>query len=476
MTAQPPPDPAAARWRRVEEICDTALRLSESERDAYLASACGHDDELRREVEALLSHEQTAKGFLSAAPEAAVAMRALSEPGRDLAGSRLGDYEILTKLGEGGMGIVYRARDHRLDRDVALKVVTRQSGADDFTRLRSEARAAARLNHANICTVFEVAVTDGVACIAMEWIEGTPLSAAIPRGGWPIDRVCRTGRQIAEALEHAHANGITHRDLKSSNVMIRRDGHVKVIDFGIAERAVRSVDLTETQPAIAQGLMGTLSYLAPELLKGAQPDARSDLWSLGVVLFEMTTGRLPFDGSGAPDLAAAILRDAPPSLPRTVTPVLARVIERCLAKNPSDRPGGAAEVALALNVVNPGAEAPEGGNTKWMWAAAVATVAVLAITYPWWPRDDTGAAVMRFENPAQVTTTTGVEEFATWSPDGRTLAYSASRTGHLVDDLGYLGHPTRQRRADQPHRGLRRPQHVSFVVPQRRAHFILVVT
>ena len=434
MTAQPP-DPAAARWRRVEEICDTALRLSESERNAYLASACGEDDELRREVEALLSHERTANGFLSAAPEAAVAMRALSEARRDLTGSRLGDYEIVAKLGEGGMGVVYRARDHRLDRDVALKVVTRQNGADEFARLRSEARAAARLNHANICTVFEVAVTDGVACIAMEWIEGTPLSAAIPKGGWPADRVCRAGRQIAEALEHAHAHGITHRDLKSSNVMIRRDGNVKVIDFGIADRAVRPVDLTETQPPMARGMIGTLSYLAPELLKGDQPDARSDLWSLGVVLFEMTTGRLPFDGSSAPNIAAAILRDPPPPLPRAVAPGLSRVIERCLAKDPRERPAGAAEVALALNVANPGADVREGRRPNRIWAAGLAaTVALAVAAYMWWPQNSTGAAVMRFENPAQVTTTTGVEEFAEWSPDGRMLAYSASTTGHLVDD------------------------------------------
>ena len=433
MAAQPPPDPVAARWRRVEEICDAALGLSGSEREACLVAACGGDPTLRREVESLLAHEQSANGFLSV-PERSAAAWVLAEQGRDLTGTRLGAYEIVAKLGEGGMGVVYRARDSRLDRDVALKLVTHRTSGDDFARLRGEARAAARLNHPNICTVFEVAIADGVAGIAMEWVEGATLSAAIPNGGWPSDRVCRVGRQIADALAHAHANGVTHRDLKSSNVMIRPEGRVKVIDFGIADRVVRPIDQTETERPMWSGLAGTLSYLAPELLNGAPPDARSDLWSLGVLLYEMAAGRLPFVGSGAPKLAAAILRDPPPRLPSSVTPELSKVIDQCLAKEPSDRPASAAEVAAALE--KHGAR-PVDVRKRSMGTPALAGALALAITamgaYLSWPNAQVPLDPLRFGNPKPVTTALGVEEFAAWSPDGRTLAYTASATGHIVD-------------------------------------------
>jgi serine/threonine protein kinase len=372
----PFPEPDAGRWRRVEEICDAALKLSESERDAYLADACGSDRELRREVEALLAHEHTADGFLSAAQNAA-AVQALSEPGRDLSGSRLGDYEILNKLGEGGMGIVYRAHDHRLDRDVALKLVTRQSGTDNFARLRNEARAAARLNHPNICTVFEATVSDGVACIAMELVDGAPLNASIPSGGWPSNRVCTVGRQIADALAHAHAHGVTHRDLKSSNVMIGPEGGAKVIDFGIAYRVMRPVDQTETERSLPSGLAGTLSYLAPELLNGGAPTAQSDLWSLGIVLYEMAAGHVPFAGNGAPELAAAILRDRPAALPAGIAPELSRVIEQCLAKNPADRQASAAAVATALEM-----PVDAVGDRKRSLAAPVLAAAIAVASVP----------------------------------------------------------------------------------------------
>jgi serine/threonine protein kinase/Tol biopolymer transport system component len=423
----------ANRRRRVDEICDAALQFDGPERAAYIASECDGDAPLRAEVESLLAHEQAASGFLSV-PQVFDAVRALAQHDRDLTGTRIGPYEVVAKLGEGGMGVVYRAHDTRLDRDVALKLVTHNDTAGGFARLRREARAAARLNHPNVCTVYEVAVAKDAACIAMEWIDGAPLSAAIPNNGWSANQVCAIGRQIAEALAHAHANGVTHRDLKSANVMLRSDGRVKVIDFGIADRALRPTDQTETHAALAPGLAGTLSYLAPELLKGSTPDARSDLWSLGVLLFEMATGRLPFAGSGAPRLAAAILRDPPPALPSSLTTALSTVIEQCLAKEPSDRPASAAAVAAVLeDAEQPHLNVRRRSLGTPALAAALAIAAIAVGTYLLWPNDQDSAAPMRFGNPKPVTTALGVEEFAAWSPDGRTLAYMASASGHLVD-------------------------------------------
>jgi len=425
----------ANRRRHIEDVCDAALQLEERDRSAYLAEACGPDAALRRAVEDLLAYEHAARGFLSS-PRVFDTLSAVWPDGQSLVGTRLGPYQVVALLGHGGMGAVYRARDARLDRDVAIKVV-RHYTTDGVSRLRNEAKAVARLNHPSICTVYEVAVADGIACIAMELIDGVPLSSAIPNAGMPAERVRAIGRQIAEALDHAHANGVIHRDLKGANVMLLRGDRVKVIDFGIADRAIRPTDQTETDRGVSSGLSGTLPYLAPELLRGAAPDARSDLWSLGVVLFEMATGRRPFTGETAPHLTAAILRDPHPPLPQGVTTALSTIIEQCLVKDPARRPASAMEVAAALQQAmrrrTPRAETRTGGMVGRAAIAALAVVSIAAMSYAVWPSPDPTPAPMRFGNPKLVTTTTGVEEFAAWSPDGRTLAYSASVTGHLVD-------------------------------------------
>ena len=432
MPPTSPAGPDQERWRRLETICDAALRLEGSERAAYLDTACEGDPAVRAEVERLLAHEHTADRFLDASPGAAAAALLAGDSGLAL-GKQFGDYRIEQRLGEGGMGVVYRAHDARLDRDVALKLVAdvHLSADGGRRRLRDEARAAARLNHPNVCTVHEVSTIDGATCIAMELIEGTSLREILARSPLSPDRVGRVGRQIAEALDHAHAHGIIHRDLKSANIMLRPDGHVKVIDFGIADRMVRSGDQTETARSgtATDGFRGTLAYAAPELLEGSTPDARSDLWSLGVVLFEMATGRRPFDGETTSQLTAAILRDPIPALPAGVPPALARVIGRCLARVPGDRPAGANEVALSLEGMS--SAEPHAGAARRTGlvipAAAAAVVAALALDATYF-RDD---QPMRFVNPVQVTNAVGVEESPAWSPDGRMLAYAASPTGDL---------------------------------------------
>ena len=433
MPPTPHPGPDGERWRRLETICDAALKLEPAERAAYLDAACAGDAALRAEIEDLLAHEYTAERFLDASPAAA-----LPPTGASLVGQQLGGYRITQRLGEGGMGVVYRAHDTRLDRDVALKLVADGHITVDggSRRLQHEARAAARLNHPNICTVHEVTTLDGVTGIAMELIEGTSLRSTLESGPLAPDRVARIGQQIADALDHAHANGVIHRDLKSSNIMLRPDGRVKVIDFGIADRMVRPGDETETARSRASGgFMGTLAYAAPELLQGAAPDARSDIWSLGVVLYEMTAGRLPFEGRTESDLAAAILRDPWPPLPAATPPSLARIIERCLSRMPHDRPARAGEVASALDVASVAGRTGATG-TRRRFAAVAATVAgMLAIALPAiYLRNNDGPSAgepVRFENPIQVTNAVGVEESPAWSHDGRMLAYSASPTGDL---------------------------------------------
>lgn len=216
-------------------------------------------------------------------------------------GKTLGHYHIEEKLGEGGMGVVFRARDTKLERDVALKLVSDSStSAEAHARLLAEARAASALNHPNVATVHEVSEHEGQGFIVMELVPGRPLSQSISTGGLPADTCLRYGAQIAAALEHAHGRGVIHRDLKSANVVITPDGHAKVLDFGLARWLPKS-DLTEITRSkeslrTSDAIVGTLHYMAPELLRGEPAGAQTDIWALGVILYEMAAGKLPFEG------------------------------------------------------------------------------------------------------------------------------------------------------------------------------------
>src|SRR3972149_4806516 len=253
-------------------------------------------------------------------------------------GRTLGHYRVLEKIGAGGMGGVYRAHDERLARDFALKVPPASSFADQTARARllREARTASKLNHPHICTIHEVGEADGQAYIAMELVEGRPLSELVSGQALPTERVGRYGQQIADALAHAHERGVVHRDLKSANVVITAEGRAKVLDFGLAKR-LREEELeegTRSQASLtAEGaVMGTLAYMAPEQLRGQAADARTDIWALGVVLHEMLAGERPFQGNSGYELSAAILREKPGPLPAKVPVPVRAVVERCLAK------------------------------------------------------------------------------------------------------------------------------------------------
>ena len=272
-------------------------------------------------------------------------------------GQVLGHYRILEKIGEGGMGVVYRGHDEVLDRDVALKVVKKDANLDLTTgkTLLHEARASSALAHPNICTIYEVGETNGELYIAMELVEGKSLRALIGNTGLPAETVLRYGVQIASALVRAHDKGIIHRDLKSANIVVTADGLVKVLDFGIAKHIDSEVSQRTTlmfdSSQQASAVSGTLTYMAPEVLRGEGADYRSDLWALGVVLYEAASGQLPFVGRTTFDISSAILREMPKPLGPPVPAGLWAIIQRCLVKEPMQRYRRAGEVQAALEAV-----------------------------------------------------------------------------------------------------------------------------
>jgi TolB-like protein/Tfp pilus assembly protein PilF len=272
-------------------------------------------------------------------------------------GRTLGHYHLLERIGSGGMGVVYRARDDRLERDVVIKALPEDMVADEVARARllREARSAASLNHPRVCTIHEVGEDAGHVFIAMERVDGHPLTERIGPTGMPPQTVLRYGVEIADGLAHAHARNVIHRDLKSANVMVTSEGHIKVLDFGLARR-VRAADATTlVAPSLSLtesgAIVGTPHYMSPEVLHGAEADARSDVWALGVLLHEMASGAMPFTGQTAFEVAAAIMHAEPGPLPSPVPAGLRAVIGRCLEKDPAHRYAGAGEVRAALEAL-----------------------------------------------------------------------------------------------------------------------------
>jgi len=272
-------------------------------------------------------------------------------------GNQLGHYRILTRIGAGGMGVVYMALDEHLQRRVALKRLNTLKFTDKFARVQlfEEARNASSLNHPNICTIYDIGEVDDEIYMVMELIDGQPLSRLVAERSLPTADIISYGIQIADALVHAHAHGIVHRDLKSSNVVVRADGLAKVVDFGLSRRfehqrpdaLTRSLGRHNSMGAI----MGTIQYLAPEVLRGNSADERSDVWSFGVVLYELAAGTLPFGGETAFSAGAAILQQPPAPLPGRLPLGLRTVIERCLSKSVIERYQGFGEIACELRAI-----------------------------------------------------------------------------------------------------------------------------
>src|SRR5882672_7555507 len=281
-------------------------------------------------------------------------------------GTKLGPYEIVAQLGAGGMGEVYRARDTRLERDVAVKVLpaTLASDANLRQRLEREARAVSKLSHPHICTLHDIGHQDGVDFLVMELVEGETLEHRLVKGPLPSDQVLRYAAQIADALAKAHKVGITHRDLKPANIMLTKSG-AKLMDFGLAQ----TVLTMEQSKLTGEGtIVGTFQYMAPEQLEGKEADARTDIFALGEVIYEMATGKPAFTGKSRASLIASILVSEPPPITQLqplAPPVLERIVKKCLAKDPDERWQSASDLASELEWI------AEGGSSAMSRAPAI---------------------------------------------------------------------------------------------------------
>jgi Tol biopolymer transport system component len=371
-------------------------------------------------------------------------------------GARLGPYEIVAPIGAGGMGEVYRARDTKLNRDVALKILPDAFAADHdrLTRFTREAQTLASLNHPNIAQIHGLEDSSSVHALVMEFVDGADLAQRLVHGPIPADETLAIARQLAEAIEAAHEQGIVHRDLKPANIKVRGDGTVKVLDFGLAKAfegsatpmAAGSLSLSPTyaSPAVtgAGMVMGTAAYMSPEQAKGKVVDKRADIWSFGVVLYEMLTGRALFQGETASEVMASVIMREPDlgALPASVPPSLRYVIGRCLVRDPKRRLRDIGEARLALagadltQTTAAAAEPPKRSLTRWLGALAAALAVALTITgfVLWRVATSTPAQpVMRFDilPPDQSSIALVARPSVALSPDGSTLAFVAVAKG-----------------------------------------------
>lgn len=340
------------RWRQASRILEMALERNPEQRAAYLDEVCANDDELRQEVESLLLASAQAGSLLDSPAMAMAAPLFVGDSVKTLLGQSIGHYKIITALGTGGMGEVYLAQDNRLGRQVALKLLPAHLSGDSdrLRRFEQEARAASSLNHPNVCMIHEVGeMEDGRHYIVMEHIDGVTLRERIAINPLKLREVLDAAVQVASALEAAHAAGVVHRDIKPENIMLRRDGYLKVLDFGLAKLTEQLTGRHTIEPeAPTRGMvktdagvvMGTVAYMSPEQTRGQDIDARTDIWSLGVVLYEMVTGRVPFEGGTNSDLIVSILEREPKPLTSflpTPPPELQRIISKALRKDREER-------------------------------------------------------------------------------------------------------------------------------------------
>jgi Tol biopolymer transport system component len=364
---------STTRWHRVEQICQDALDRPAAERPAFLLAACDGDALLRHEVEGLLMHEAAASAFLES-PTGAVAAAVMEPMSPRLSGHRVGAFDVGPLLGVGGMGEVYRARDTRLDRDVAIKILPEAFAhdAERVARFQREAKMLASLNHPHIAAIYGLEESAGVNLLVMELIEGHDLSQRVARGPIPIDEALAIATQVAEALEAAHKEGIIHRDLKPANIKMRADGTVTVLDFGLAKAMEPAAESSQSPaiatPAVTQAgmILGTAAYMSPEQARGKAVDTRADIWAFGAVLFEMLTGQRAFPGEDLADTLAAVVKMDPKwdALGADVPARVRQVLRVCLQKDPRQRAQAIGDVRLALEGAFETAALPGGTRVR----------------------------------------------------------------------------------------------------------------
>jgi serine/threonine protein kinase/Tol biopolymer transport system component len=445
------------RRRRIDDLCDAALDQDDRERAGFLAAACGADAGLRKEVESLLVHAHKSDGFL-ATPMGELAARIMADHyGESLVGRQFGSLQIVSLLGAGGMGEVYRARDTRLGRDVAVKVVADrfQSVPDRLARFELEARVLATLNHPHIAAIYGLEEAGGILGLVLELVEGRTLAERVADGPLPLTEALGVARQIADALEAAHDKGIIHRDLKPANIKMTPAGTVKVLDFGLAkvfagaEPGEEGQTLSIGADASREGLIeGTAAYMSPEQARGKAVDKRTDIWAFGCVVFEMLTGRPPFRGETASDTIAAILEHEADwsQLPAQTPAGIRRLLLRCLDKDPKrrlrdigdarldiDDPSSGGSIAPPPAPSEPVRQNPKrrGPGIRLAWSSAAAGLLIIVSMAAWrlkaseyfWRDPLEGATA------SKVTDFAGAEHHAAISRDGKFVTYLSDRDG-----------------------------------------------
>ncbi len=378
------------KWERIQSLFLKALDLPAEERAPFLDTACTDDVELRREVESLLAHdgadEQIANAFEGAA-------QSLFSSLSIKPGTKVGDYQIQKLIGSGGMGEVYQARDERLARDVAIKVLPPflTNDPDRLRRFEQEAQATAALNHPNILAAYQMGVYEGAPYLVSELLEGSTLRELMKRGPQPSRTAIEYAVQIARGLAAAHRKGITHRDLKPENLFVTKDGHVKILDFGLAKLTSAS---KAGEPATEAGrVMGTVGYMSPEQVRGEAADYRTDFFAFGAIFYEMLSGQRAFKKPTTAETMSAILNEDPPGISQlvpTAPPALQRVVHRCLEKSREQRFQSASDLAFALEALSDsgaiGATAVKTGQVHWRSLAGVALVTAIVVAglATWW--------------------------------------------------------------------------------------------
>jgi serine/threonine protein kinase/Tol biopolymer transport system component len=424
------------RWERVQELYHSARAHAENDRARLLADACAGDDELRREVQAMLDQPVSTGSFIGFLGGPAPA-QLKNIGGTNLTGRRLGSYQVLSLLGRGGMGEVYRAHDAKLGRDVAIKVPPAifTADAERLARFDSEARMLAALNHPHIGAIYGLESADGAPALVLELVEGETLADRLHRGPISPRDGLAAARQIADALDAAHRKGIIHRDLKPANIKITPDGVVKVLDFGLAKVASSAAPSTQDMsqsPTAAIGatrvgvILGTVAYMSPEQARGLSVDARADIWAFGCVLYEMLTGRPPFTGQTVAETLAAILERDPDwkALPSATPAHIRDLLRRCLQR----------DLALRLPNIGEARDTIEQATRRWnRWrVAAIAAAAIAALTIGavvWWQQP---ARPADRSDWVQLTNLSDSVIQPALSPDGRMVAFVRGPSNAIV--------------------------------------------
>src|SRR5579862_813469 len=435
-------------WRQIEQLYHAAREREPGERDRFLKEACA-DEKVRGEVESLLRCEEQAEGFLEA-PALEVTAAALAEGrARSMFGRTLGHYQVVAFVGAGGMGEVYRARDSRIERDVAVKVLPPAVAAHP-ERLRlfeQEARAAGALNHPNILGIYDVGIQDGAPYIVYELLEGETLRDRVRKGALSRRKAVEYARQIAIGLAAAHEKSIVHRDLKPENLFITTDGRVKILDFGLAKltlpEAATGADAPTVHGVTEPGMiMGTAGYMSPEQVRGQTADQRSDIFAFGAILYEMISGKRAFHGETSADTMSAILKEEVPELSETarnVPPGLDRIVRHCVEKHPAQRFQSAGDLAFDLEALTELSASSKSsaqaavqqasvGNSRRTLAVTAGVIALAALMLGvGWRLGRGGGAVPPAEYQ-QITFRMGSLGNARFTPDG-SIVYSASWEG-----------------------------------------------